>query len=306
MPALSVPRFIPHGKSGAAAGAGAFNAASDTQAHRPDALAHDARNVISALTLYCELLAAPGVLSECHTQYAHDLQTITQSAARLIERMATAHNSALPVASAALFPAVPLIDIAEELRHLQPLLAAIAGPSIRLSVATMPCAGRTALTVEDLTRILVNLVRNAADAMSRGGTIRITAQYGDGCSFLESALTFVPPRSVMLTVVDDGPGISEALRDRIFELGFTTRVETEQNSGASGPSPRRRGVGLSIVRNLVEAAGGNVRATSAGTRGARFEITIPLTESITSGMCPTPHPSAFAADSHRSACIECD
>lgn len=303
MPAPAIPRFIPHGELGVCAGAGTLKTTPTSQANSMDHLAHDARNVISGLMLYCEMLAVPGVLTKLHAHYAQDLQSIAQSAAQIIERMAAAQESSssrdLPAASPVPLAFVPVTDMADELRHLQPLLAALAGPAIRLSIATMPCPGRTSLALEDLTRILINLVRNAADAMPSGGNIHITTQYGD-----KPADAFAPQRSIVLTVTDNGPGIPESLRDRIFDLGFSTRSITSPDR-ANWPSPRRRGIGLSIVRGLVEAAGGRVRATCAPGCGARFEITLPfLQDSITSGTCSTPPHSAFPADSHGSGCIE--
>jgi signal transduction histidine kinase len=236
--------------------------------------------------LYCELLAFPGVLSKQHSHYAQDLATIVQSAAQIVERLATAHHQqafpGLPASSTLPLDALAVCDLASDLRHLQPLLAAIAGPAIQLSIATLPCSGRTALGIEDLTRILVNLVRNAADTMPAGGHIHIAAQYGSPCG---------DTRTVALTVTDDGPGIPEPLRDHIFDLGFTTHRTPAKSDW---PTPRRRGLGLSIVRNLVEAAGGAVRVSSPPTRGARFEITVPLAETITSGTYAVPPNGAFA------------
>lgn len=287
MPALAktpaaLPRFVPHVQNGASAGTGSLFQHSSSE--QPDHLAHDARNVLSGLALYCELLAAPGVLSKQHSHYAQDLETIVQSAAQMMEKIiecAARNQQALPTPSGLALPTIPVSDLASDLRHLQPLLASIAGPAIRLSIATLPCAGRTALAVEDLSRILLNLVRNAADAMPTGGHIRIAAQYCD-------------TRTLSLTVTDDGPGIPEPLRDKIFDLGFTTR---HTHPKAGWPSPRRRGLGLSIVRNLVEAAGGTVHISSPPTSGARFEIILPVAETITSGTCAIPPNNAFAADS---------
>lgn len=326
MPALAkppaiLPRFVPHVYNGADAGAGSFlSSAPQSSTEIPDRnnsldqLAHDARNILSGLMLYSELLAAPGVLNTPHLHYAQELEGMADAAAHVLEKIiqgATPRSTpapklrkiseeqALPTPTAIPLAAVPVTDAAADLRRLQPLLAAIAGPAVRLSVATMPCAGGTALAVEDLTRVLINLVRNAADAMPSGGHIRATAQYGDGLSFADPALTIVPS-SVLLTVSDDGPGIPEALRAQVFDLGFSTR-----KNSANWPSPRRRGLGLSIVRNLVEAAGGAVRVTASHSGGARFEITLPFAEPVTSGTCSTPSNRAFPADSNAKGCIEC-
>jgi signal transduction histidine kinase len=286
-----------------------------------DQLAHDARNVLSGLMLCTELLAAPGVLNPPHSHYAKELEGMADAATQILEKIIkgaaprptsakklreSSEEPALPIATAIPLTAVPLTDAAADLRRLQPLLAAIAGPAVRLSVATMPCAGRTTLAVEDLTRILINLVRNAAEAMPEsGGHIGITAQYGDGQGLAEPEVgdrsAFSPAaRSVAISISDDGPGIPEHLRAQIFNLGFSTHQDS-----TLWPSPRRRGLGLSIVRNLVAAAGGAVRVTASHTGGARFEITLPLAELVTSGTYPMPSHSAFPADSSAKGCIEC-
>ena len=80
-------------------------------------------------------------------------------------------------------------------------------------------------------------------------------------------------QSLLLTVEDNGPGIPEASLDRIFEAGYTTR--TGENAD-NGWITMHRGLGLSITRSIVEAAGGRVRAVNRPSRGARFEIELPV------------------------------
>jgi len=65
-------------------------------------------------------------------------------------------------------------------------------------------------------------------------------------------------------VSDDGPGVPASIRDRIFEPFFTTR--------ASG-----NGIGLSIVKSVIEAHGGNVHL-AASSCGATFVIELPAEE----------------------------
>lgn len=300
-----------------------------------DQLAHDTRNILSALRLYCDLLAEPGVLTETHSHYATELQAISDTAVRLVEGLAAprragsrraaravknpgsileesasgeaAENSAPPELNGAAYKASPwkgdvgegevADDLGRQLLCARPLLAAIAGPGIELEIESLPCEGRTRLSREDLIRVLLNLVRNASEAMPEGGKLRITAQYGDGLSFLHSGqIPDARPRSVVIAVQDSGPGIPEGLRELIFSAGFTTR-ETVQN----WPGVQHRGLGLSIVCGLIAAAGGKVCVSSGSTRGARFELELPITYG-TYEITGTP---ALVADSGAKGCIEC-
>ncbi len=248
-----------------------------------DDLAHDARNLLSTLQVCSELLAAPGVLSAEYSHYAQELQGVAATGTQLIEKLVWASQAkpAVSEARSVLEPEKP-DDLGLELRGLTPLLTAIAGSRVSLTIECMPCAGSTHLSRENLTRILINLVRNAAEAMGGVGKIRVTAQYGDGLSFLESksggerAMQRCQP-TVVIAVQDNGPGIPESIRGQIYTRGFTTRKRPD----VRGKGRDIRGQGLSIVRSLVEAAGGAVRVVSRKGRGARLELEVP----VTYGMC---------------------
>jgi signal transduction histidine kinase len=119
---------------------------------------------------------------------------------------------------------------------------------------------------EDLTRVLVNLVKNAAEAMPAGGEIVLgldelhpTAQAGT---------------SLVLTVEDSGPGIPDDALEEVFQPGFSTRKP--ENSAHPGWAAAHRGLGLSISRSIVEAAGGRIRAANRAAGGARIEIELPV------------------------------
>jgi len=252
-------------------------------------IAHDARNLVTALGLCAELLNEPGVLKPKHSHFGAEIRSIAQASAQLVLRLSELNRTAAkpketPAAEAR------ITDLAGSVRKMQSLLEAIAGPVIEVQLACLPCEGTLQLTEESLSRILVNLVRNAADAMQTGGRVRITAQRGGGASFLwmlndqasEESSEYLwddaphgsnrGASTVLLTVEDTGPGISEDGLQRIFEKGFTTR-----DSERSWPQTRHHGLGLYIVRQLVEAAGGTVRAVNAALKGARFEVELPLT-----------------------------
>jgi signal transduction histidine kinase len=253
-------------------------------------LAHDARNLVTALGLCAELMAEPGVLAPQHAHFAAEIHSITEASTRLVERLS---NLGRRVAEAKENPVqeAPITDLSAAVQQMNSLLTAIAGPVTDVQIACLPCHGQLRLSEESLSRILVNLVRNAADAMPTGGRIRVTSQLGGGGSFMwtldgetetEQSAQYLwddaphagasTPQTVVLTVEDDGPGIPTEFLERVFDAGFSTH-----HGQQSWPEARHRGLGLSIVRELVEKAGGTVRAVTAPMHGARFEIELPLT-----------------------------
>ncbi len=107
--------------------------------------------------------------------------------------------------------------------------------------------GATASAVRDA---LSNLVLNALHVTPKGGAVRVEARRTG--------------ERVVLSVVDEGPGVPAELRERIWEPFFTTKQ-------------RGTGLGLAIVRKRVEEVGGQARlGQSRNGEGARFELTIPL------------------------------
>jgi len=102
-------------------------------------------------------------------------------------------------------------------------------------------------------QILVNLIKNGLDAIAeadqRGGRVEIRiAQQG---------------QEVEISVTDNGPGVPEALRPRLFESFFTTK-------------PKGVGLGLSICKNIAAAHGGTLRHEQPVQGGSRFVLTLPL------------------------------
>jgi len=292
-------------------------------------LIHDTCNMVSAMDLYCDLLAEPEVLSAPFRHYAGELRLVGVACRRLLERMAateyerspdlSSHIASSPSprklsrtgqtgpgvnspgsasqsaqgersawpADLAITPSSPnpgrpgryrvfldgqpLESLADELYASQNLLSALAGSGVRTALSIDGGDRPISMTRDDFTRIMVNLVKNAAEAMPDGGHIQITLRDHDG--------------SLLLTVEDTGHGIPEDSLEAVFLAGYSTHSgETSDWSSASGPAsgfgpPRRRGLGLSIVRAIVAAAGGSVKAYNrmddAAVRGATLRIELP-------------------------------
>jgi signal transduction histidine kinase len=257
-------------------------------------VAHDARNMVTALGLYCDLLEEPGVLAPPFAHYGSELRLVAAASRRLVEKLmaldsreapgsvdlkiALREPGSMPVVVKAgsrqersqrwdLMPAEPIGNLAGELVANRNLLAALAGPSIALTLDVDGGAKPVKLTGEDLTRVLVNLVKNAAEAMPGGGRIRL--------GLCESpAGTGTAPR-LALTIEDNGPGIPEEALDRIFESGYTTCAKTGEAKNP-GWAAAHRGLGLAITRSIVEAAGGRIQAANRAPSGARFQIELPV------------------------------
>ena len=281
-------------------------------------VAHDARNMVTALGLYCDLLEEPGVLATPFLHYGNELRLVAAASRRLVEKLVALDSGAAagtgfsqaglripakPPMEASTgeslaeerlgrgspglgalgpkrpdltrgwdpMPGEPINNLAQELEATRNLLAALAGPSISLTVNAEGGAKAVWMTGEDLTRVLVNLVKNATEAMPAGGRIQLglreaVAEAGDA-----SRLT--------LTIEDNGPGIPPQALEQIFASGYTTHGRGSSDMG--GWPASHRGLGLSITRSVIEGAGGRIRAADRSLedrspRGARFEIELPV------------------------------
>lgn len=100
----------------------------------------------------------------------------------------------------------------------------------------------------DLSHVLLVVLTNAADAVD--GTGRVTVRTRDEGGF------------VVVEVDDSGPGISEALIDRLFEPHVTTK-------------PNAAGLGLASARSLIQEMGGSITGENLPGGGARFSLRLP-------------------------------
>ncbi|HET9990693.1 MAG TPA: GAF domain-containing sensor histidine kinase, partial [Kofleriaceae bacterium] len=141
--------------------------------------------------------------------------------------------------------------LGEILPALAPMLQLLTRDFARVTIDLEDPAAAIALPDSDLQQVLVNLVINAANAIEAGKTGRAitirTRAHGD---------------KIELTVGDDGPGVSPAIADRLFGVYVTT-------------SPHGTGLGLWLVKQIVEEVGGTIRYEPTSP-GARFVIELPV------------------------------
>ncbi|HET6572110.1 MAG TPA: ATP-binding protein [Fimbriiglobus sp.] len=108
---------------------------------------------------------------------------------------------------------------------------------------------------DQFVQVVFNLVLNAIDATGKGGRISVSASAG------VSEKTGSGSDTVTLTVSDDGGGIDPAHRARLFHPYFTTKKHGT-------------GLGLFVIRRIVEAHGGTVAVESEPGKGAAFRVTL--------------------------------
>jgi two-component system NtrC family sensor kinase len=104
---------------------------------------------------------------------------------------------------------------------------------------------------DQIQQVFVNIILNAAEAMTKGGVLTVTSA------------TSRTGESLVIRIADTGPGISEEVRERIFDPFYTTK---EHGTG----------LGLSISYGIIEQHGGTISVESCPGKGSTFIIQLPV------------------------------
>ncbi len=160
------------------------------------------------------------------------------------------------------------VEINSAIVELLPMISSVTGDEIEC----VPLLCKSPLIVKgdpfQLEQVLLNLAINARDAMANGGSLEIrTDQVLLEEQAAAGAELLTPGSYALISVKDTGRGISEDIKERIFEPFYTTK---EVGKGT--------GLGLSIVYGIVEEHKGSISIFSEEGRGAEFRIYLPLFE----------------------------
>jgi signal transduction histidine kinase len=209
-------------------------------------VAHDMNNLITMVSLQCDLLETNAALPSNARSAVERIQQVCQSAAGMTARLQRLRVTSTGPGRCAAVPAV---------RSALPLLESIVGEGIVISNhLELGDSVEVALADSELMQVLLNLVSNAADALAGEGRIDIR---------LAPTLMASGRGAVELTVADSGPGVPEHLRAVLFDPFASTKGEG-------------RGLGLPTVRTLVESCGGRIQLLERDLPGAVFRIELPL------------------------------
>jgi signal transduction histidine kinase len=137
---------------------------------------------------------------------------------------------------------------------------------------------------DQLTQIVLNLIRNAREAMPDGGDLHVKVETGRPPAHAEAN---GPPTHALLTVTDTGCGIAPEVKERLFEPFFTTKARG---------SRRSRGMGLAVVYAAAKNANGLIHVDSEPGAGTTFRVCLPLEEQPAAVMGEAPARSAESDD----------
>ena len=125
----------------------------------------------------------------------------------------------------------------------------------RLQTFIAPDTARVMGDKKRLVQVVANVLNNAAKYTPEGGTITLRSELGDDC--------------VTIEIADNGIGMTPDLASHVFELFAQAERSSDRSAGGLG-------LGLALVRSLVELHGGSVSCDSAGLgQGSRFRIRLP-------------------------------
>src|SRR6185436_10031355 len=124
-----------------------------------------------------------------------------------------------------------------------------------------PTLPRVAIDPEQLRQVLMNLLRNAAQAMKGRGKVAVVARVRFGRGTRSGTQVSDEP-FVEVTVADNGPGMSQKVLENLFMPFFTTKE-------------KGTGLGLAITQRIVQGAGGRIDVRSYEGKGSTFAVILP-------------------------------
>lgn len=207
-------------------------------------VAHDFNNILTVVyTVGDQLRAQLGDENAHLLPYVDEIKSASERAALLTRRLLLFSKPSDEQPTT--------VEVGSLLRELAPLQQRMVGDTIRLEWAESDGPLPISISPGAFEQILLNLLINSRDAMPEGGSVFISCGSKDATVWLE--------------VRDTGPGISSEVEANLFDPFFTTK-----QTGT--------GLGLSTVKDLAEASGGNVSVLNTSGSGCAFRVEWPMTK----------------------------
>jgi two-component system, cell cycle sensor histidine kinase and response regulator CckA len=156
------------------------------------------------------------------------------------------------------------VNLNQAIRDMQDLLERSLGPNIRLQTRLGDDVGTILADPQQIDQIILNLVVNASDAMPDGGTLTLsTTRQAVDQERTSLGMRLPLGQHVVLNVTDTGAGIAPWLYEQIFDPFYTTKED------------KGTGLGLALVRGVMQRLGGAITLDSSVGRGTTFALYFP-------------------------------
>jgi PAS domain S-box-containing protein len=221
-------------------------------------VAHDVNNSLTPIMMGINLLASSATEPET-IRYLAAMQQSARHCADLV--------SQISIFARGLREENRLVSIQTSLSDFELIFRGICPPEIRLELSKNNQVWNVEGSATKILQVIMNLCINARDAMPGGGILRVQAQnISAGAGTLPPELTDC--NCVCLTVEDTGAGMAPQTVVQIFDPFFTTK----SSMGGSG-------LGLALVKKIVEEHSGRVEVSSKIGKGSQFRVYLPAVES---------------------------
>jgi len=220
-------------------------------------VAHDFNNLLTVILGYSNMLLLEPELNTNQLEYVSEIKKAGDRAASLTQQLLAFSRKQI------LQPEI--LNINKVINGLKKMLRRLLSEDITLKIKPSSHLPTIKADPHQLTQVIMNLVINASDAVSYGGSITIeTKQVDLDESACRQYSETKPGTYCVFTIRDNGQGMDEETKRHIFEPFFTTK---EEGKGT--------GLGLSTVFGIVKQSGGFIDVTSEVQKGTTFQIFLP-------------------------------
>ena len=220
-------------------------------------IAHDFNNLLTAINGFAELMQMQLPTDDPLQETTGKILSSGRRAADLVRQLLAFSRKQI------MEPRV--FDLNKAVGDMDKMLRRIIGEPIELKIHLAPDLWPVKVDPAQIEQVIVNLAVNARDAMPGGGHLTVeTANITLDEEYAARHLEALPGQYVLLTISDDGIGMSDEVKAHLFEPFFTTK---EVGKGT--------GLGLATVFGIVKQCGGNIWVYSEVGRGTAFKIYLP-------------------------------
>ncbi|WP_020471926.1 ATP-binding response regulator [Zavarzinella formosa] len=221
-------------------------------------IAHDFNNIMTVITGFSELLLVEDLPPADRLDYSRHIHDAGKRAAALTQQIMAFSRKQMLVPS--------VLNLNTIVRDMGAMVRRLLGTNIELAVEMAADLGEVTADPTQIGQVILNLTANARDAMPNGGRLELVTaniELDETTTRLHPDLK--PGMYAMLSVSDNGCGMSDEVMGRIFEPFFTTKGVGEGT-----------GLGLATVYGIVRQSGGHIDVTSKLATGTKFRVCLPL------------------------------